>query len=329
MSCEACASGRPCSTTGVVGSCSVARSGGSLLPWSRGGDLYGSNRRAMLLAAAYGGRGARSAGAVGGGDGDDAGDIIPAAATMELAARANRARVRSVLDGVARRVSRDAGVVSGGSATDDAHAAAFDPSDPASMTEARWRTMSPAEQRTWVEANARDTTERNRMISGIATGAFDSIREYVRSEREQRLREIDANAQVATERIRADVERERIAADAATARARAEADRLREERLAREAEARAATDATARAEAEARARAAAEAEAAARREASDAAARSAELARAGGSGGSSWWRIAIAAVLGVLGLGGAAVGVSALMRRREAEPRQLGAGGVR
>jgi hypothetical protein len=161
--------------------------------------------------------------------------------------------------------------------------ALFDPTDPASMTEARWARMNETERRDWINANVRDSQQRAAMISGIATGVFDTVRDFVRTERETRLAEIRESASTNRERIRADLDAERARLEAETTRARIAADTARAEadRAAADAS-RARTDAERvereAAAAEARERATA-AQAAADRAAADRAAAEAAAAR--------------------------------------------------
>lgn len=144
-------------------------------------------------------------------------------------------------------------------------AATFDPRDPASMTAARWSSMSAEERRAWIDASVRSETERTAMYREAITGGFDTVRRFVDAEKERRLAEIRETAQTERERIRADADVERARIDAEVRRAQVEAERLRAEAERLRAEAgqggASGADATARAAAEERARAA-EAEAA-------------------------------------------------------------------
>lgn len=203
----------------------------------------------------------------------------------------------------------------------------FDPSDPAAMTRERWSTMSESERRDWINANVRDTQERNRLISGAVTGAFDTLREFIRSEREARLTEMRERSSTERERIRAEAETERERIRAETERARIAADQARSEAAAAAAAARTATGANAAeadaaaAEAQRRVEAAAAAERAARERAAAAeaeAARARSLATGATTGFLSTTGGKIAA-----GVGGAALvtavvlGVRELLKRRQ------------
>lgn len=171
----------------------------------------------------------------------------------------------------------------------------FDPADPAAMTRDRWDRMSETERRAWIAANVASETERNRMLSNLATQGFDTVREYIRSEREQRLTEVRETAQTAREQIRADadVERARIAAE--TERARIAAETARAEMARATATAATATSTAEREAAEAEARAAAERLATAREaEARLAAERAARAASV------PWWDRWYVKVAGVL-----------------------------
>lgn len=84
---------------------------------------------------------------------------------------------------------------------DDATASrTFDPRDPASMTEARWRTMSPEAQRAWIEASAASDEQKRRMIEAVSNGLFGTIREFITSERQKAVTAIEEAAR--TERHR-------------------------------------------------------------------------------------------------------------------------------
>jgi hypothetical protein len=189
------------------------------------------------------------------------GDVVvssPAAAAVEAA------KARSIARGVAMlgAVSRDAGDIRAGTANGvppgvepsrwwgmsererdawfDSRSSSssssssnaetlFDPTDPAAMTEARWRRMSEAERRDWINANVRDSQQRAAMIQNIATGVFDTVRDFVRTERETRLAEIRETASTNRERIRADLDAERARLEAETQRARIAAETARAE----------------------------------------------------------------------------------------------------
>lgn len=136
------------------------------------------------------------------------------------------------------RERRGRSTTSSTAATSDANAAPFDPRDPASMTEARWRAMTPETQRAWIDANVRDEARKAQMITDIANGVFGAVRDFIRGEQAQRTLETTeaalsernrTNQQEETRRHLATQETERFRAQAQQARDEAAAARLREE----------------------------------------------------------------------------------------------------
>lgn len=160
---------------------------------------------------------ARNAGAL-----SDAADAMFARDTVADAREAAaEGRAESIRRGVAAQVyGRTAG---------DAATPAFDPRDPASMTETRWRSMSAEERTAWVNANVRSEELRTQAIRDAVSGAYGVVNGIVTAERDRRMLEIREAAEVERRRIAADLDAERARLDADVARARVEVERLRAE----------------------------------------------------------------------------------------------------
>lgn len=149
-------------------------------------------------------------------------------------ADAEAGRIESIRLGVlAMRAPRTAG----NTATSDANAPPFDPRDAASMTEVRWRAMSPDAQRAWIDANVRDEDRRARMITDIANGVFGAVREFITSEREKRLTEIREGANTDRNRTNQQEETRRHLATQETERLRIQAQEARDNAAAAQREA--------------------------------------------------------------------------------------------
>lgn len=154
----------------------------------------------------------RSSGAVAGAE------VVTARYTL---ADAEAGRIESIRRAVlALNDSRSAGNTATRRDTSDANAPPFDPRDPASMTEARWRQMSPEAQRAWIDANVRNDEARRRMISDIANGVFGAVREFITSKRDERLTEIRETNQTERQRLVSQEETRRHLATQETERLR-------------------------------------------------------------------------------------------------------------
>lgn len=185
---------------------------------------------------------------------------------------AEAGRIESIRRAVLATLPRTAG--NNTSNTSNSNTSTFDPRDPASMTEARWRALSPEAQRAWIEANVRDEARRAQMITDIANGVFGSINTFINAERDRRRTEVTEAAQTERNRTNQQEDTRRALAREETERLRIQAQEARDRAAAAEREATEAQNETTRLRAQAEADAARERQA--RTEADLAAARARE-----------------------------------------------------
>lgn len=175
------------------------------------------------------------------------------------------------------RIARERAERARRAVTNDSEAAqVFDPRDPASMTEARWRTMDAETQRAWIAASAASEDQKRRMVESIATGLFGTIREFITSERTRAVTQIEEAARTARDNFREGQQTRRLEIQEETRRLEILAQRARDEAAAANREAQNAQNETTRLRAQAEADAAREREQRTRADADAAAARLAQ-----------------------------------------------------